>query len=166
VLSSEFIGIRGWTAKIESLLPIHKNNKLSAVVGQLSFFPHRKERHITYGDKEISLDVLFQCYREDVAEEFLKTVKPGEVLIISGDLSDRSWSEFKPEITTNCWVDEFIFDKSRGQCSPIVGELQASDLDEFVAIANTKYDDNCPHCGKEMAYVPYETAKYCIDCST
>lgn len=165
-MSSDFVGIRGWTAKVVSVIPTYKENKISAVVGQLNFFPHRKDRSVRLDGKDFSLDVLFQCFREEIIDTFFKTVKAGEMLIVTGDLSERTYSDYKPEITTNCWVDEFVIDKSRGQCSPIVGRLQSSNLNEFLATAQKRYDILCPHCEKEMFFVPYETTKYCVDCDT
>lgn len=165
-MNSDYFGIRGWTAKVVTLVPTYKENKLSAVVGELKFFPHRKDRSVRLDGIDFSLDVLFQCFREEVIDSFFKTVKVGEVLVITGDLSERSYSEYKPEITTNCWVDEFVIDKSRGQCSPIVGRLQSSDLSEFLATAKKRYGALCPHCEKEMVFVPYEMTKYCVDCDT
>ena len=164
--SSDFIAIRGWSAKVTSVMPIHEDGKLTAVYGQLSFFPKREEREILLRGKELSLDVLYQCHRKEVFDSIMSTVKPGKTIIVTGDLSKRSWSDYKPEITTNCWIDEFCVDYSDGEHSPAIGRVNTSNVQEYLSVSRIRYGDTCPHCKEFMLSIPHEVSMYCVSCDT
>jgi hypothetical protein len=146
---SDYVGIRGWCATVESITPQRKEGKIGYVVGHMTLLPRHKDRRVILDGKDLGLDVFFHCYTEEVAVKFFEVVKNGDTLIVSGDLNSRDWLENEDEPDTNFWLDEFLVDGSKHTVAPLSGKIDVADEEEYLIAANYRYAGTCVFCGED-----------------
>jgi hypothetical protein len=163
--ASDYVGIKGWFATVKSMVPMMKEGKVSYVAGEMALLPYQKEnRDFQMGGKNLCLDVFFHCYTEDVALKFSEEVKEGDMLIITGDLSEREWRTDDCNLKTNCWLDEFVIDPNKHTVSPLAAEAMLSEEGEFCESANYRFDETCCRCGAETVKLASDNRRYCPTC--
>lgn len=163
---NDYIGIRGWCATVLSIKPTRKEGSVAYVVGKMTLLPHVKNRDIILGGKNLSLDVYFHCYREEVALKFYDNIKVDDTLIVSGDLNSRNWLEDNSQPTTNLWLDEFVVDASKHTVSPLAGKISVANELEYLLAANHRYDTACVFCGGDTTELADHVTErmYCNTC--
>lgn len=160
--AADYVGIRGWCATVISITPRRKDGRVDYVVGEMRLLPQLKNRDVHLGGKDLSLDVFFHCYTENVAIKFFSEVRKNDTLIVSGDLSVRSYSKNEP--STNFWLDEFVVDESKHTIAPLSGRINVASEREYLTAANYRYNEECVFCGAGTSEILDEGRMFCMTC--
>ena len=165
--ASDYVGIKGWFATVVSIFPLLNDGQVDYVAGEMMLLPHENgNRDFQMGGKDLSLDVFFHCYTKDVAQKFFKEISEGDNLIITGDLSQRSWRGDACNLKTNCWLDDFLIDVNDHRVSPVAAKALIGSIPEFNTAANLRYDDTCFNCGEPTSKMVGDSRRFCMKCDS